>query len=140
MTTVPAGDAACGPNQQTALEAAFARVQPEPVTGQEWSGVPKAGNYSPCADLSAILVTVVGATGSSPSEALLFHRGIYLGPATPIAYGLTTLDAAASTSDTVVLTYRTGQSCTACGDGVVTRVRFHWDGTAVRILDPLPPG
>src|SRR6185369_2311566 len=139
-THAQAQDAGCGPDQQAALEAAFVRLPPEPVTGHDWSGIPKASNYRPCADLSAILVTVLGATGSSPTKALLFHHGTYVGPATAKAYGFTDLDAAASTDDTVVLTYRSGQSCTACGDGVVTTVRYRWDGTGVQILDPLPPG
>ena len=32
-----------------------------------------------------------------------------------------------------------GQSCTACDDGSVTTVRYHWDGTRVVMLDPPPP-
>jgi hypothetical protein len=131
---------ACGPPQQGALEAAFAQLSPDPTTGRLWSGVPVAGNYDPCAELSAILVSVVGGTGSSPTQALLFHRGRYVGPATPRPYAFTALDAAASTGDTVVLTYRSGQSCTACGDGVVSTVRYHWDGAGVRMRDPAPPG
>ena len=136
--TVPAAPE-CGPDRQGALDAAFARLSPDPTTGLDWSGVPTASNYDPCADLSAILVSVVGGTGSSPTQALLFHRGAYVGPATPEPHGMTTLDAQASTGDTVVLNYRTGQSCTACDDGTVTAVRYQWDGAGVTMLDPTPP-
>ena len=137
--TQQAPEKECGPAQQAALEAAFAQLIPEPLTGRDWSGIPKGSNYDPCAELSTILVTVLGGTGSSPTQALMFHRGEYVGPATPTAYGSTGLDATASTDDTVVLTYRTGQSCTACGDGTLTAVRYRWSGDGVQRLDPLPP-
>jgi hypothetical protein len=68
-------------------------------------------------------VTVQGATGSSPIQGLMFHRGTFLGTGTSKAYGFTSLDWDATTKDTVVLSYRTRQSCTACDDGIVTTVR-----------------
>lgn len=40
------------------------------------------GNFDPCATSSTALVTVEGATGSSPTTALMFHSGTYLGTAT----------------------------------------------------------
>jgi hypothetical protein len=70
----------------------------------------------------------------------MFRRGTFLGTGTSRAYGFTSLDWDATTKDTVVLSYRTGKSCTACDDGTVTRVRYHWDGTGVQMLDPPPPG
>ncbi|MGV9800465.1 LppP/LprE family lipoprotein [Mycobacterium sp. NPDC003449] len=82
---------------------------------------------------------IEGGTGSSPVAALMFHRGTFLGTGTSKAYGFTSLDADASTGDTVVLRYRSGQSCTACGDGTVSTVRYHWNGTKVDMLDPPPP-
>lgn len=135
----PSGTTSCGPDEATAMESALNQLAPEPVTGHSWKRTPVAGNYEPCADLSTILVTVQGGTGSSPVQALMFHRGVYLGTGTLKAYGFTSLNSAASTNDTVVLSYRTGQSCTACNDGTVTNVRFHWDGTKVQMLDPPPP-
>lgn len=92
-------------------------LPPEPATGVGWSSTPVDGNFDPCADLSTILVAVEGGTASSPMQALMFHRGTYLGTGTLEAYGFTSLDAAASTGDTVVLQYRSGQSCNACDDG-----------------------
>jgi hypothetical protein len=111
----------------------------EPVTGLGWDSNPVGSNYDPCADLSTILVAVAGGTGSSPVQAMMFHRGTYLGTGTLQAYGLTSVNTAASTRDTVVLDYRSGQSCTACDDGIVTSVRYYWDGAKVQMLDPPPP-
>jgi hypothetical protein len=116
------------------------RLAPEPVTGRPWGPNSQGGNYDPCADLSTILIMVDGGTASSPMQALMFHRGAWLGTGTLRAYSFTSVDAAASTKDTVVLAYRSGQSCSACGDGILTRVRYHWDGNQVQMLDPPPPG
>jgi hypothetical protein len=129
----------CGPDEASALASALAQAPPGLVADQVWDPIPLESNYDPCADLSTILVTIDGATGSSPIQALMFHRGAYLGTGTWKAYGFTSLDEQASTRDTVVLRYRWGQSCTACADGFVTTVRYHWDGTRVDMLDPPPP-
>lgn len=128
----------CGLDESDALTEALSQLPPEPNTGQAWAAEPIASNFDACADLSTILVTVEGATGSSPVQALMFHRGEYLGTGTSQAYGFTDLDNGSSTSDTVVLTYETGQTCNACDDGVTTSVRYQWDGEAVQMLDPPP--
>jgi hypothetical protein len=135
----PASAVSCGPDEVTALHAALNQLAPEPVTGRGWDGTPIAANYDPCANLSTILVTIQGGTGSSPIQALMFHRGAYLVTGTSKAYGFTSLNSGASSNDTVVLSYRSGQSCTACGDGTVNNVRYRWDGTNVQMLDPPPP-
>lgn len=135
----PATQPACGPSQGTALSSALAKYPVDPATGWAWTPRPVDSNYQPCAELSAILVTVEGATGSSPVQALMFHRGAFLGTGTSQAYGFTSLNRGASTDDTVVLSYRTGQSCTACDDGLTTNVRYYWDGNSVQMLDPAPP-
>lgn len=145
LVAIPTADAVppsqgCGLDQATAVQSALAQLPPEPQTGRDWYSRPLYSSYDPCADLSAVVVTIQGATGSSPEQALIFHRGTYLGTGTSKAYGFTTLDTADSANDTVVLRYRSGQSCTACGDGIVTTVRYHWDGTKVQMLDPPPPG
>jgi hypothetical protein len=130
----------CGPDKDTALRDALTRYPPEPVTGRGWGPNSQGDNYDPCADLSTILIMVDGGTASSPMQALMFHRGTWLGTGTSRAYSFTSVDSAASTNDTVVLAYRSGQSCSACGDGILTRVRYHWDGNQVQMLDPPPPG
>lgn len=139
-TTTPSGANAgpCGPDQAAALAATIATLAPDKRTGKAWDSKPQATNYNPCADLSAVVLTVQGATASSPDLALLFHRGTYVGTATPTAYPFTDLEAPASTNDTVVLTYRTGQSCSTCEDGTLTVVGFRWDGDRVQMLDRPP--
>ncbi|MBF6170738.1 LppP/LprE family lipoprotein [Nocardia blacklockiae] len=124
-----------------AVRAAVAGLPPEPATQAPWATDPATfrGNFDPCATLSTAIVTIAGATGSSPEHALLFHRGTYLGTATEKARGFTSLAAAATTDDTVVLDYKTPGSCNACPDGTHTQVEFHWDGQRV-VMKGNPPG
>lgn len=129
----------CGPDQATALRTALAKLAPEPKTGRGWSSNPVGGNYSPCADLSTILVMIQGGTASSPVQALMFHRGQYLGTGTSKAYGFTSLNAARSTDETVVLDYATPGMCDACAPASVHSVRYQWAGDHVEMLDPPPP-
>jgi hypothetical protein len=108
--------------------------------GNAWDAVPYGGNFDPCATLSAALVTLERATGSSPSHALFFHHGAYLGTATWEPYPFTSLNVARTTGDTVVLDYKDGRDvCTAC-PGPVHSVRYLWMDGHVEMLDPPPPG
>ena len=129
----------CGPDEPNALQVALAKLPPEPVTGMGWNRTPIDSNYSPCADLSTILVMIEHGTGSSPVQALMFHRGQYLGTATLKAYGFTSLNVARSTDSTVVLDYKTPGECNACAPAAVTSVRYQWQGDHVEMLDPPPP-
>jgi len=105
-----------------------------------WNPVPYAGNFDPCATLSTALVTVEGATGSSPDHALFFHYGDYLGTATWQPYPFTTLNAEFTTDDAIVLQYKDGRNvCTAC-PGPVSTVRYQWQRDHVQMLNPPPPG
>ncbi len=140
-TTTGAGTApptGCGPDEPAALATALGQVPPDRKTGKPWDRNASASNYNACADLSAIVVTVQDGTSSSPDLALMFHRGAFVGTATPRAYPFTELEGPASTNDTVVLTYRTQQSCSTCTDGVLTTVGFQWRGDKVQMLDPPP--
>ncbi len=104
-----------------------------------WDPVPYGGNFDPCATLSTALVSVEGATGSSPEQALLFHHGDYLGTATWQPYSFTSLNVARTTDDTVVLDYKDGRNvCTAC-PGPISSVRYQWQGDHVEMLNPPPP-
>jgi hypothetical protein len=104
-----------------------------------WDHAPYGGNFNPCATLSTALVTVERATGSSPSHALFFHYGEYLGTATWNPYPFTSLNAAETTDDTVVLDYKDGRDvCTACA-GPVNAVRYLFTDGHVEMLDPPPP-
>jgi hypothetical protein len=116
-------------------------LPPYPGTGWAWDSNPRTfeGNFNPCATLSTALVTVEGATGSSPVTAMMFHNGAYLGTATSKAYGFTSLNGPATTDDTVVLNYKTPGACNACAPAAVTSVRYQWQGDHVAMLDPPPP-
>ena len=43
--------------------------------------------YDPCAELSWITISIVGGTGSSPSQVALFHAGEFVQAATEKSYG-----------------------------------------------------
>ncbi len=133
----------CGKNLASyQIVTAAQRLAPYPGTDWRWSTDPRTieGNFNPCVALSAALVTVEGATSSSPVAALMFHNGEYLGTATSKAYGFTTLNTARSTDDTVVLDYKTPGACNACPPAAVMSVRYQWQGDHVVMLDPPPPG
>ncbi len=137
-TTAGAGNSpstACGPDEAAALSAALGQVLPDRKTGKQWDRNASSSNYNACADLSAIVVTVQDGTSSSPDLALMFHRGAFVGTATPKAYPFTAVEVPASTNDIVVLTYRTQQSCSTCTDGTLTTVGFQWKGDKVQMLD-----
>jgi hypothetical protein len=131
--------AACGQGEAAALQSALDQLPLEPTFGVPWSNQGVDSNYDSCADLSAIVVTVEGATGSSPEQALMFHRGNYLGTATLYAYPFTSIDRSSSTDDTVVLRYKDYQAaaCTAC-PAPITSVRYQWQGDRVVMVDPPP--
>jgi hypothetical protein len=135
----PSAQAECGPVEAAALTEALGQLAWEPTFGVPWSGQSVDSNYDSCVDLSSIVVTIEGATGSSPEQALMFHRGRYLGTGTLYAYPFTSIDHAASTDDTVVLRYKDYEAaaCTAC-PAPVTSVRFQWQGDRVVMVDPPP--
>lgn len=129
----------CGPSQWEALGSALSQMAPDPTFGLPWSSTPVDSNYDSCADLSTIVVAIEGGTGSSPEQALMFHRGEFLGTGTLKPYAFTSIDHAASTNNTVALLYKDGRYvCTAC-DGPRVRVRYQWQGDHVEMLDPPPP-
>ena len=125
------------PEIQTAIKSLPALPQNYP-----WSSDPKSfdlsSNYNQCATLSAVIITVTGATGGSPDLALLFHNGSPAGVATLKAYPFTTVSATQTTDDTVALSYKDGRNvCTAC-PGPTTTVRYQWQNDHVAMLDPAP--
>jgi LppP/LprE lipoprotein len=134
----------CGPDQATAVQSAISQMPPPQIaatTGAHWSSYvePGGSNYDPCVDLSTVLITVDHTTGSSPIQALMFHRGTFLGTGTVKDYPYLSLNKAASTNDTVVIVYQVGKTCSGCNDGTPTPVRYHWEGTRVQMLDRAPP-
>src|SRR5271166_4430788 len=77
----------CGVNLAAPQIQAAINSVPTVPQGWPWSHEPQSilGNFDPCATLSVALITVQGATRSSPEQALLFHGGNYVGTATPKA-------------------------------------------------------
>ena len=96
------------------------------------------GNFNSCASLSAVYITIARGTGSTPTQVLLFHKGSYVGPATPKPHSFTSIDASLTTDDTVVLKYGIPGSCNACPDMTFTIVRFHWTGDHVEMIGTPP--
>ncbi len=132
----------CGVNLSAPEIQAAINSVPTVPQGWRWNHDPRSfdpsSNYNPCATLSAVIITIEGATGSSPDQALLFHNGKYVGTGTSNAYAFTSLNAAQTTDDTVALNYKDGRNvCTAC-PGPITTVRYQWQGDHVAMLDPAP--
>ncbi|KAA1249035.1 LppP/LprE family lipoprotein [Mycobacterium simiae] len=143
LMTAPAhATPTCGVNLSAPEVQAAVNTVPNLPESYAWDRNPRSfdpsSNYNPCATLSVVIISVAGATGSSPDLALLFHKGSYLGIATSKAYPFTSLNAAQTTDDTVALSYKDGRNvCTAC-PGPLTTVRYQWQGDHVVMLDPAP--
>lgn len=134
---------ACGVNLSAPEIQGAINAVPTVPQGWPWNHNPRSfdpnSNYNPCATLSAVIITVEGATGSSPDQAVLFHKGNYVGTGTSQAYAFTSLNAAQTTDDTLALNYKDGRNvCTAC-PGPITTVRYQWQGDHVAMLDLAPP-
>lgn len=97
--------------------------------------------YDPCADLSAIAVSVQYATGSSPWMIMLFHHGQYLGTATqqPVGMGQLMERRADGVIEVAYLYPKPGESnAERSGRAVST---FTWDESAQKVVmaGDLPP-
>jgi LppP/LprE lipoprotein len=69
------------------------------------------------------------------------HRSDQAREGTSKAYGFTSLNAARSSDDMVVLHYKTPGACNACPPAGFKSVRYQWRrGHRVEMLDPAPPG
>ncbi|MGW4247044.1 LppP/LprE family lipoprotein [Nocardia sp. NPDC004722] len=91
-----------------------------------------------CSTLSAALITVEGASLSSPMQVLLFHRGQYIGTAQPNSNIFINADPTRSTDDTVGLRYKIPGTCNACSDATYYCAQFHWDGSKVQTIGRPP--
>ncbi|MFD3510285.1 LppP/LprE family lipoprotein [Nocardia sp. NPDC058666] len=134
--------ATCGTDLWSPLiNAAITMLPIEPTTRASWSRDPRTfeGNYDPCKPLSAVVVTIDGATGSSPDQVLLFRKGVFLGTATPESHGFTSLDFQQTTDDTVALLYKVPGTCNACSDATYFSVEMHWNGSGLDARGTPPP-
>lgn len=88
-SATPSSTPTCGPADGAAAAAGPIADLPVPagLEGARWD-VSRAETtaYDGCAALSAVTVSVVDATASSPVAVLLFHDGTYLGTATKEQY------------------------------------------------------
>jgi hypothetical protein len=131
---------ACGPDQATAVGDAIAHTPHDTVTQAPWNPTPVGGsNFDPCANLSAVVLSIDNPRPTSPRNAFLFNRGVFVGTALWTARPYLTLDAKASTKDMVVLVAISGRTCATCNDGAASILHYRWDGSHPVMLDPLPP-
>lgn len=111
-----------------AIAKAVSELPKDPRSGQPWSPEPLAGNYSECADLSAVIVKANTNAEKPSTRAVLFHRGVFLPQSVPDTYGFSGIDLAHCTADTVALKNASGIA------GLTGLVKFHWNGTGVEII------
>lgn len=109
------------------------------MTGQYGNWVPNIKYYNQKLPLSAVIGETRGGTAASPKQLFFFHKGVYIGPATPEARFAFWI---VSTSDDLIMVryshYKKGDAscCASLPDYVV---RYKWTGRSVRALDPIPP-
>lgn len=112
--------------------------------GTDWTWNTKyAGTdlYDPCAELSPIVLTINGATGSSPYHIMLFHKGEYLGTATAEPQGFSP-DVKQVDGKTLAVTYfytKPGEAnAERSGEAHAT---FTWDPAQEKVImdGNLPP-
>lgn len=111
-----------------AIAKAVSEQPPDPRSKQPWNPEPLAGNYSECADLSAVIIKANTNAEHPGTRAVLFHRGQYVPQAVPDTYGFNGIDLAHCTADTVALQHASGI------EGLTGVVRFHWNGNGVEII------
>jgi serine/threonine protein kinase, bacterial len=124
-----------------AVQSVVRRFTPQdifPQASDDLTVATEGGNFDSCATLSAVFISIAEGTGSTPSQVLLFHKGSYVGPATPKPHSFTSLDTALTTDDTVVLKYGVPGSCNACPDMTFTIVQFRWQVDHVEMTGAPP--
>ncbi|MGV9667057.1 LppP/LprE family lipoprotein [Nocardia niigatensis] len=138
-----AGGQACRPDSAAIRNAAATLTPIRSGSGDTWKwDVPAVGEKTSvndiCSTLSAYLITIQGATSSSPMQVLLFHQGGYVGTAESNWNTFISPDPGRTTDDTVGLRYKIPGSCNACADGTYYCVQFHWDGSKVQMIGRPP--
>lgn len=115
---------------------------PEYKPGWTWNTeYAGTGLYDPCAELSPIVLTIDGATASSPYHIMLFHRGEYLGTATAEPQGFSP-DVKQVDDQTIAVTYfytKPGEAnAMRSGEAHAT---FTWDPAQEKVImdGNLPP-
>lgn len=111
-----------------AIAKAVSELPRDPRSGQPWNPEPVAGNYSTCADISAVIVKANTNAEHPGTRAVLFHLGEFLPHSVPDTYGFSGIDLSHCTGDTVALLNASGIP------GLAGMVKFHWNGTGVDIV------
>ena len=111
-----------------AIVKAVSELPHDPRSGQPWSPEPVAGNYSECAELSAVIVKANTNAEHPSTRAVLFHLGQFIPQTVPQTYGFSGIDLAHCTADTVALQNASGIA------GLTGMVKFRWNGTGVEIV------
>jgi LppP/LprE lipoprotein len=134
LTTAPPDTSASAP-----LSADDAAELVSAIEGPEGHWVPDISTYDPEAELSVIVASVPLATVSSPQQVFFFHDGIYA--PTEALEARSGIGVAGAIGNTVTISYAHYQpeDPNCCPSLPDYTVRFRWDGTAVQLLDPLPP-
>lgn len=115
-----------------AIARAVSELPRDPRSHQPWNTEPVAGNYSECAQLSAVIVKANTNAENANTRAVMFHLGKYIPQGVPDTYGFTGVDTSQSTGDTVALTYSGGIT------GLTSVVKFHWNGNGVELIGNTP--
>lgn len=115
-----------------AIARAVSELPRDPRSQQPWNPEPVAGNYSECAQLSAVIVKANTNAANANTRAVMFHLGKYIPQGVPDTYGFNGLDTSQSTGDTVALSYAGGIN------GLASVVKFHWNGNGVELIGNTP--
>lgn len=132
----PSATPSCGPSDGAAAAAGPVADLPLPagLESARWdASTADTSVYDGCAALSAVTVSVVDATASSPVAILLFHDGTYLGTATKEQYPFVPQVTRAS-ADAIRVEYRYLQGADSNADpsGRATAT-YTWDDAAGRV-------
>jgi LppP/LprE lipoprotein len=137
-TSPPAPDPCAIDLAAPAIARAVSELPRDPRSKQPWNPEPLAGNYSECAQLSAVIVKANTNTENPGTRAVMFHLGKFIPQGVPDTFGFNGIDTSQCTGDTVTLSY-SGGSSSGGGIGVPSVVRFHWNGNGVELIGN-PPG
>jgi hypothetical protein len=104
----------------------------DPRSNQGWNPEPLAGNYSECAQLSAVIVKANTNSENPNTRAVLFHLGKFIPTGVPDTYGFNAIEDSATTGDTIALKYSSGIQ------GLDSVVKFRWNGNGVELIGNTP--
>jgi hypothetical protein len=126
-TSPPAPDPCAIDLAAPAVARAVSELPRDPRSKQPWNPEPLAGNYSECAQLSAVIVKANTNAESPNTRAVMFHLGKFIPQGVPDTFGFNGMDTSQCTGDTVALSY-------SGGTGLPSVVRFHWNGNGVELI------